>query len=80
MSMSRVYGNDSETSSYSEYRFETLVPLIRRCILEGRFLAHLRKWRNWQTRKPQELVPHKGVGVRIPPSAPTFSPESSVSY
>ena len=29
-----------------------------------------RKWRNWQTRKPQELVPHKGVGVRIPPSAP----------
>ncbi len=34
----------------------------------------LRKWRNWQTRKPQELVPHKGVGVRIPPSAPLIKP------
>ena len=35
-------------------------------------IASLRKWRNWQTRKPQELVTHKVVGVQIPPSAPSI--------
>ena len=29
-----------------------------------------RKWRNWQTRKPQELVGLRPVGVQVPPSAP----------
>ena len=42
-------------------------------ILTGRPPSRVRKWRNWQTRKPQELVPHKGVGVRIPPSAPILN-------
>ena len=46
--------------------------LMSDAILGSCVLSRLRKWRNWQTRKPQELVPHKGVGVQIPPSAPNF--------
>ena len=34
----------------------------------------MRKWRNWQTRKIQVLVPVQGVEVQVLSSAPTFLP------
>ena len=59
---------------HRRYRLGDPASLIADAILGSSFLSRLRKWRNWQTRKPQELVPHKGVGVRIPPSAPLLEP------
>ena len=32
----------------------------------------LRKWRNWQTRRPQEPVRLSLMGVQVPPSAPVL--------
>ena len=32
-----------------------------------------RKWRNWQTRRPQEPVRLSLMGVQVPPSAPTLT-------
>ena len=33
-----------------------------------------RKWRNWQTRRPQEPVRLSLMGVQVPPSAPPLKP------
>ena len=38
----------------------------------------VRKWRNWQTRKPQELIAdYKAVWVQVPPSAPEHTGDGS---
>ena len=37
----------------------------------GAVPPQLRKWRNWQTRRPQEPVGPSPMGVQVPPSAPS---------